>query len=177
MRPIYRIRQFWSALTAAPSEPEAQHLEEVLSPSLMALFRQQPPAEQRHSLKVYARLVAQGENSPELLAAALLHDVGKSRSPLCAWERALVVLVQAAAPDLARRWGSGAQHDAARGWRRSFVVAAQHPAWGAEMARAAGAAPLTVNLILRHQDAPLPVWEAGQEDRLLFILQNQDDNS
>jgi len=143
----------------------------------MALFCKQQPAEQRHSLKIYERLVAQDENSPELLVAALLHDVGKSRSPLRLWERALVVLVQAASADLVRRWGDGVERDAERGWRRPFVVAVQHPAWGAEMARAAGAAPLTVNLILRHQDAPLPSREAGQEERLLLVLQNQDDNN
>ena len=82
---------------------------------------------------VWRRLVDQDEHNPDLLAAALLHDVGKSRFPLRLWERVLIVSLKAFFPDRATRWGVGA----AKGWRRALVVAAQHPTWGAEMARQA----------------------------------------
>lgn len=167
------MRQFWAALTAAPSEQDLQRLEQVLSPSLMELFLRQQSGEQHHSLKIYDRLVENGERSPELLAAALLHDVGKSRLPLRPWERALVVIVEYLAPGLVRRWASGE----VCAWKRPFVVAVQHPAWGAEMAREAGAAPLTVRLIARHQDALLQREYEGLEDRLLLELQSLDNNS
>lgn len=167
------MRQFWAALRAAPTRQDLERLEQVLSPSLIELFLRQQPSEQYHSLQVYERLLAQGERAPELLTAALLHDVGKSRAPLRPWERAVVVLVNALAPGLGRRWGEGEPH----GWRRPFVVAAQHPAWGAELARQAGAAPLTVRLIRRHQDALRPGGAPAGEDRLLFALQSLDDNS
>lgn len=139
----------------------------------MELFLRQQPSEQHHSLRIYERLLAQDERAPELLTAALLHDVGKSRVPLRPWERAVVVLVNAVAPELGRRWGEGEPH----GWRRPFVTAAQHPVWGAELACQAGAAPLTVSLIRRHQDAPRSGGPLGSEDRLLRALQSLDDNT
>ena len=51
-------------------------------------------SEQAHAVSVYRQLVAQGETSSDLLAAALLHDVGKSLSPLRLWERVLIVLAR-----------------------------------------------------------------------------------
>jgi hypothetical protein len=114
----------------------------------MDLFLRQPPVEQAHSLDVFIQLSEQGENSPDLLAAALLHDVGKSRFPLRPWERAAVVMGKAFFPAWVEKWGVSDP----RGWKRPFVVAAQHARWGAEMADAAGASALTVSLIRRHQD-------------------------
>jgi len=89
-----------------------------------------------------------GEEQPDLLAAALLHDVGKSDHPLHIWERVVIVLGKAFFPGQVRRWGQGEP----TGWRRPFVVAEQHPAWGADMAAEAGASPTTATLIRHHQD-------------------------
>lgn len=58
-------------------------------------------------------------------------------------------------------------------WRRAFVVARQHPSWGAQMATEAGATPLTVSLIRRHQDVLLKGSE-DFEDRMLRLLQSAD---
>ncbi len=146
----------------------------------MELFLQQQPGEQLHSLEIYDQLVAQGDQSPDLWVAALLHDSGKSRYPLTAMERAIVVIGQSLSPALAQQWGTGS----ARGWKRPFVVAVQHPAWGAEMALAAGASPLTVRLIRRHQDRSAPASKAQDrgdenvlEDQLLAQLQCVDNES
>jgi predicted HD phosphohydrolase len=51
------------------------------------------------------KLVDQG-SQPDLLVAALLHDVGKLRYKLNPLERAMVVLVRRLSPETARRWGS-----------------------------------------------------------------------
>ncbi len=96
-------------------------------------------------------MIAAGHTDPDLLAAALLHDVGKIRTHFFLPEKVLVVLVKAGAPRLYRRWGSGP----AGGWRRPFAVSVQHPAWGAEMVAAAGGSPLTVELIRRHAESPI----------------------
>jgi len=177
---FYRIRQFWAALTADPTENDLKRVEQVLSPPLMELFLRQQPSEQLHSLSVYDQLAAQGENSPDLQVAALLHDCGKSLYPLTAMERAIVVMGQFFAPRRAKRWGMGSPH----GWRRPFVVAAQHPAWGAEMASTAGASLLTVSLIRRHQErSALNSKHGGRghenrtEDQLLEKLQRVDNES
>jgi hypothetical protein len=122
------------------------------------------PGEQAHSLRVLERLQRAGESDPDLMRAALLHDAGKVRSPLSLPDRALIVLGKRFLPGRVKRWGEGE----ARGIQRAFVVAAQHPAWGAEMAAQAGATARTCDLIRRHQE------EAG-EDRLLRALQEADD--
>ena len=149
MSALYRVRQFASALVAQwrPGAIDERPAAEVLSPAELALFRRMSPDERRHSLAVLARVRAAGHGDPALLAAALLHDAGKTRVRLYVWERPWPVLARAWRPELAARWGCGEP----RGWRRPFVVAAQHPAWGAEMAAAAGARPATVALIAAHQ--------------------------
>ena len=174
-RLLYRTRQFWQALWWAPAREDLDRLQSLLSPGMMALFHQLQPGEQAHSLLVWRRLVDQGERDPDLLAAALLHDAGKSRVPLQVWERVLIVLLKAFFPGLAEHWGAGA----AKGWRRALVVAAQHPAWGAEMARRAGASARTQELIRRHQEKlPHEETQPGSlEVRLLRKLQAVDDES
>lgn len=149
MRALYRVRQFWHALVATPESEELAQARHFLTPALMELFLRLQPSEQAHSLWVYRQLREAGETNPDLLAAALLHDVGKSCHPLQLWERAAIVLGKALFPQKSRNWGQAEP----QGWKRPFVVAAQHSVWGAEMAARAGASPMTVALIQRHQDA------------------------
>jgi putative nucleotidyltransferase with HDIG domain len=169
---FYRARQFWQALTATPAAEDVHRASQLLSPQLMVLFLNQTASEQVHSLNVFLRLCNQGEQSAELLSAALLHDIGKSRYPLRIWERVAVVIGRALALRQTEFWGRAEPH----GWKRPFVVARRHADWGAEMAAAGGASPLTVELIRRHHDPPVcePV---EPEDRLLKCLQILDHNS
>jgi hypothetical protein len=112
-----------------------------------------------------------GHDDPDLLAAALLHDIGKTRYRMPIWVRSLLVLAEAFVPGRVARWGEGE----AKGWRRPFVVRARHAEWGAEMAKAAGSRPLTVALIGRHDKG---VGTAGgYEDELLGRLQWADDEN
>jgi len=90
-----------------------------------------------------------------------------------------VVLVKNLLPGTFQRWGASGD---ILGWKRIFVVAEQHPAWGAEMAALAGASQLTVNLIRRHQERSSPVSKADfelgirtQEDYYLYQLQYLDE--
>ncbi len=135
----------------------------------MDLFQQMQPGDRAHSLRIYRDLQAEGHTHPDLLAAALLHDSGKSRCTLHLWERVLIVAAQSLLPAQVAVWGEAEP----TGWRRPFAVARQHPLWGASMAEQAGAAPLTVALIRRHQEPP--VYPANTlEDQLLSILQKHD---
>jgi hypothetical protein len=174
-RLLYRTRQFWQALRSHPSTQDSEIIQSILSPLQLELFRQMQASEQAHSLRVLRALLEQGENQGDLLVAALLHDVGKSRARLKLWERVAIVLVKAICPDCAKRWGVGS----AAGWRRPFVVSTLHPQWGAEMAAEAGASPLTQVLIRRHQE-DLPEGSGGGdslENRLLSKLISVDDES
>lgn len=175
MRLCYRARQFWLALSTHPTSAELGQAQAVLSTEQMVLFRRQQPGEQAHALHMLLALQAQGETDADLLVAALLHDVGKQRCPLRVWERVVIVLGQAVSPALAQHWGQPAAGDC-RGWRKPFIVAAQHPAWGAELALQAGVSQLAAALIRRHQ-SPLPTDSDQREDTLLRKLQAIDGNS
>lgn len=169
MRIRYRISQFWNAVAARPADGQLERARNVLGAALMNLFLQMQPGEQAHSLEIFESLLAQGETDPDLLAAALLHDVGKSRCPLNPAECAMVVIGCKLLPGDVKDWGRGDP----QGLKRAFVVAEQHPAWGAAMAAEAGASPLVVRLIRQHQDKLLPSME--KRDPLLYRLQLLDD--
>jgi putative nucleotidyltransferase with HDIG domain len=153
----------------------------------MELFKQMQSSEQAHSLWIFRQLRQQLSGvdldaQHDLLVAALLHDVGKSRHPLQLWERVVIVLGKALFPNLVQQWGTQPPD----GWKRPFVIAAQHPAWGAEIAAQAGASPLVVALVRRHHQDKLdktaaveaPALEDQNEQvlfKLLRLLQRYDE--
>jgi len=174
-RVLYRVRQFFLALRAPADPQDLEQARSVLAPAQIKLFAGMQSGEQAHAVNVYRQLVAQGETSSDLLAAALLHDVGKSLSPLHLWERILIVLARAVLPAQSRRWGS-LPMEGLRGWRRALIIAEQHPAWGADLAAEAGASPRTVVLIRQHQE-PASTVADPETKCLLSKLQAVDDNN
>ena len=171
-RLAYRSRQFWNALLTPPRKVAGELLAPHLSPALTDLFWRMQPSEQAHAWKVLQRLQADGHADPDLLAAALLHDVGKSLAPLSVWDRVGIVLFKRF------RVGSdkSGKRPGGRGLRRALRVAAGHPAWGADLAAEAGAGPLTVELIRRHQEDFTP-HPGSAVDELLRALQSADDEN
>lgn len=172
----YRVEQFLRALTAQISEEEVEQAVCILTPEARALFRCQAVQDQRHALVVYHALRQAGHTSPQLLAAALLHDVGKAAARLPAWQRAALVLLEHFAPCLLAHLSQGEPQaralSLAKGWRRPFVVHARHPEVGSRWAQEAGCSPLTVALIRRHQDRLTGCQT--EEDQLLAVLQAAD---
>ena len=165
----YRLRQLRSNLTAGPlSEVARLDVAGTLIPAEADLLYRLIPADQWHSYRVLCDLRDAGYNDPDLLAAALLHDVGKTRCPLSPWDRTVIVLGSALFRQRASAWGEGPLQS----WRRPFVVRARHAEWGAEMAAAAGSRLETVDLIRRHQDKGL-----RGTDTLLRALQWADDRN
>jgi hypothetical protein len=171
-RLAYRARQFWNAAL----RPEIQVTNEAVLPYLssaqLTLFRQLQPSEQVHAYKVLSHLVKSGQADPDLLKAALLHDVGKILSPLSIFDRVIIVMGRYLFPKAARRWGDGTPH----GLRRPFVVSACHAEWGADLIEHAGTSSLTVELVRFHQNLsnPNPV---SHNEQLLALLQAADDGS
>lgn len=163
----YRARQFWNALPGPRKRVETETLLPHLSPSQIVLFRRMQPSEQTHAYQMLERLKASGQTDPDLLAAALLHDVGKVLVPLSLLDRVVIVLGKRFFQRRARRWSEGTPSRL----RRPFVVAAHHPDWGADLAEQAGASSRTVDLIRRHQDIP------SVDDSLLSALQSADDEN
>ncbi len=166
-RLAYRSRQFWNTLPGTRKRVETEVLLPHLTPTQIVLFRRMQKSEQTHALQVLIRLKAAGHTDPDLLTAALLHDVGKVLFPISVLDRVVIVLGKRIFPRLAERWSEGTPSR----FRRPFVVAAQHPGWGADLAEQACASPRTVELIRHHQDIP------SNDDPLLAALHTADDEN
>ena len=167
---MYRVSQFFRALVARVPKRELDLLSEYLTPSQLELFRRMPRCDQRHGLDVFHALRKEGYHDHHLLAAALLHDVGKIDGRLQLWHRVLVVLIKAFWPQLLDRLARREP----RSWRYPFYVHQHHPELGAELARAAGCSPVTVELIRRHQDPLASSPLRTHQDELLVALQKAD---
>ncbi len=161
----YRLRQFWEAWRPQPDPQALAEAQSLLSPALWRLFSAMPLAEQAHGLRVFGILRAAGHTDPDLLTAALLHDVGKARCRPRLWERVVVVLAGWCCPRAWLRWGKGEP----QGWRRPFVIAVQHPRWGAALVAAAGASRAAA--LIREHHAPAPA------DPLVRVLQWADEQA
>lgn len=182
----YRVGQFAMSLWPRVAQDERALLTLWLPPKAANLFLSMGRRDQRHSLNVFYTLRSAGLEQPDLLAAALLHDVGKSAYEgrrLRLWHRVAIVLLAAFAPrQLARLSARG---DTCRcqpqSWRYPFYLHAAHPELGARLAQEAGCSELTVALIRRHQmrllaDQPsVMLRPEGDEESLLATLQAADD--
>lgn len=155
-----------------------------LPPEAVTLFRAMPRYDRRHAVRVVHALEARGWAEPDLLAAALLHDMGKSgQQPgghpqeggsgrragrVRLWHRVATVLVRAAWPGLLKRVGRDSRPGS---WCYPFYVQLHHAAIGASLAGQAGCSPRTADLIRRHEDP------AVAADPLLAALQEADNQS
>lgn len=144
---------------------EEEFARRVLPNDAWPLFASMPVADRRHALDVADRLVARGHDAPDVLAAALLHDVAKGRR-MRLWHRVAGVLLEAFAPSLLRRLAV-AQPDS---WRHPFWLYLHHGPMSAELAASAGCSPTTTRLI-----GGLAV--GASEAQLLRALKAADDAS
>jgi len=166
---MYRVRQFLAALTARVSRADLAEADSHLPPQARALFRRMPRDGQAHALRVLRDLKGTGHDHPSLLAAALLHDAGKSAARVTPLTRSIFVVVKRITPAWLGRLPDG-------GWRAPLVALRDHQLIGAEWARAAGCDEMTVSLIARHQERPDEASD-GEVDRLLRALQTVDDRN
>ncbi|HLQ29499.1 MAG TPA: hypothetical protein VK140_09715 [Ktedonobacteraceae bacterium] len=99
----YRLGQlrqqlgFVTPLSAGEYREVAQQLP---SSAALKLFQSMSPADQRHALRVCRGLAARGCTDEDMLAAALLHDVGKAQGRVPFWTRPVIVLGKKLAPRL-----------------------------------------------------------------------------
>jgi len=101
----YRLWQVRQQLgSSIPLSPE-EDVEVVtwLPSSAFTLFKTMSPADQQHSLRVCRGLQHNGCHDTDLLAAALLHDVGKAQGRVPFWTRPAIVLGKAFAPAMLKR--------------------------------------------------------------------------
>ena len=153
----YRVRQFLLAAEASlrrERSPEPA-IRGLLPPAGVQLFSRMPRYDRRHALSVLRALQAEGQRDPDLLAAALLHDAGKTGSAagrLRLGHRVAMVLLGAL----------GVRQPCCRA---AFFVQAHHAEIGAELALQAGCSQATAELIRHHENR----CEAAQDPRLAAL--------
>jgi hypothetical protein len=167
---VYRVRQFlWAAGAWVRSEEvEVAVLDRYLPPPAVEVFQAMPRYDQRHALTVFRTLQQQGHVEPDLLAAALLHDVGKSvphGKGLRLWHRVAAVLLRTVWPGSLEQLAQ----DKPGNWRRPFFVQQHHAAFGAELAQQTACSFITVDLVRHHEDPP-----EQTDNSLLAALQAAD---
>jgi len=140
---VHRVGQFVAHVRARVDPEEEAMARRLLPTAAAALFVSMPVADRRHGLDVAERLVANGVDDPDVLAAALLHDVGKGRR-VRLWHRVTGVLLEAVAPRVLDRLASPNP----RSWRYPFHLYVHHAAISAELATAAGCAPRVGGFII-----------------------------
>ena len=102
----YRLRQVRQQLgfvTPLTGEDYKEVARVLPSSAALSLFCTMSPADQQHALRVCRGLQAHGCTNEDMLAAALLHDVGKAQGRVPFWTRPAIVLGKKLAPQLLSR--------------------------------------------------------------------------
>lgn len=177
----YRLGQVRSqlGLVRPLSMEEKAEVEANLPISALALFQSMSFADQRHALRVYRGLKERGCTEQDMLAAALLHDVGKGGGRVPFWTRPAIVVGKRIAPQFLEGNVSTARGGKEEGgkeegrnelspygrrrgwrmgmrWRRSLANAWFHAEVGADLAAAAGLSERAVLYIRTHHQADGP---------------------
>ncbi len=168
----YRVKQFLRTLRDKPSQTDLDLVHKHLPAELLPLFERMPAPDQAHSIRVCQTLIDNDHTDPELLAAALLHDVGKCLQTPNIFERVMVVLANQIAPGRVLRWSEGK----AEGWRRAFVIAHNHPDWGADLVEKHGGSDVTVQLIRHHQVSTVSLDNDTIADQLSLLQAADSEN-
>jgi hypothetical protein len=162
-------RFFGSLWPAGPNRGTEEWVGSVLSERELRLWRRMSAADRRHAAGVARRVerTLGPEASPPVLAAALLHDVGKVSAGLGTYGRVVATMAGAAAGlKMAEAWTQG------RGFTRKVGLYLRHPALGGDMLALAESDPLTVTWAREHH---LPRDEWTLPIGLATVLKEADD--
>ncbi len=165
-RPLHLARRLAGSLVGgAPSTDDEAWAAQHLLEGELALWLRMSDADRRHAIGVARRVDAalDGPGRP-VLAAALLHDVGKVTSGLGTWARVAATLIGAVtSSDRHRRWAGGA---GLRGRLGSYL---RHPDEGADLLAAVGSDPLTVAWAREHHRPPSAWTVAASAAEALWV--------
>ena len=156
---IYRLGQVRQQLgfVSPLSAKELEEVAKLLPGSALRLFVSMSPADQRHSLRVCRGLQAHGWSDKDMLAAALLHDVGKAAGRVPFWTRPVIVLAKRLAPRLLRRLTTyPVEGQRLPRWRRSLSYAWWHAEVGADLAAEVGLSARAIHYIRMHHRPDSP---------------------
>lgn len=163
-------RFFGSLRPGGPPAADRAWVESTLSEAEYGLWCRMYGPDRRHSVEV-AREVERRlghEATPPVLAAALLHDIGKIDADLGTWGRVVATMsAKVAGADTARLWIKS------KGFTRKVGLYLHHPEIGADMLEMAGSDPLTVAWA---QDHHKPAEEWTIDPAIAAVLHEVDDD-
>ncbi len=163
-------RFFGSLLPGGPPRRDLEWVGEILTAGELALWGRMYGPDRRHSARVARQVQARlGPDTPRtVLAAALLHDVGKLDSGLRTWGRVVATLsAKLAGADSAALWRKSS------GFTRSVGLYLHHPDLGGDMLSMVGSDPLVCAWAREHH-LPPDSWTV--ERRYAEVLSEVDDD-
>jgi hypothetical protein len=171
--PVHLVRRFFGSLRpGGPPPAERAWAESQLLPDELELWRRMPGPDRRHSAAVARRVErALGDRATRpVLAAALLHDVGKLDAHLRTYGRVVATLA-----------GGVVGHDEAvirqwsltTGFTRRVGLYLLHPELGADLLAVAGSEAVTVAWAREHH-LPADRWTIDPD--LATALHDADDD-
>ncbi|MCU1453563.1 MAG: hypothetical protein JWN46_1709 [Acidimicrobiales bacterium] len=142
------VKRFAGSLVpGGPRAADAAWAEEQLLPAEVEIWRRMSAADRRHAAGVARRVAAALGPDVEraVLAAALLHDCGKTVSGLGTYGRVIATLsAGVAGRDQAVAWSE------TRGFTRRVGLYVEHPRLGADLLDLAGSDPVTIAWAREH---------------------------
>lgn len=178
LQPIHRARRFMRSLVAAaPSEADSQWVKRYLNEAELRAFARLAPGDRSHSIGVAKKVAANldrlgsqtgrtdstgtdstgtdspGGDSDWVVAAALLHDIGKSVPGLGTYGRVVATLCGAVVGDeMADHWIEKS------GMTRRIGLYLRYPELGVPILELAGSDPRVVAWSAQHHRPP-EEWE------------------
>lgn len=150
--PLHLVKRFFGSLVPlGPSGRDRSWVLEHLIPEEQRIWHTMARADRRHAAGVARRVErALGhEATRPVIAAALLHDCGKTVSGLGTYGRVIAtVSTRVAGREQALAWRE------TRGFTRRVGLYVLHPELGADLLGMAGSAPLTVAWAAEHHLPP-----------------------
>jgi hypothetical protein len=160
-RPIHLVKRFFGSLRpGGPRAADAAWAESHLLPGELELWRSMPRADRRHAVGVARRVDTQLDGADRaVVAAALLHDVGKVDSGLGTYGRVIATVSGAV---VGRDEATIKAWTRSRGFTRRVGLYLQHPKLGGDRLALAGSDPLTVAWAREHH-LPADDWTVPPE--------------
>lgn len=155
-RGVYRVGQLGQALSPVVPHRDVRLAAALLAPPQLAVFQRLPATDRRHAARVLRRLLAEGARDPDLLVAALLHDLGKidlaRRGRVRIAHRVARVVLQPRWPAVWHWLGARPRRGALFG----CYLLRHHAMLGADWAARLGCTPRACALIAAHETGDVP---------------------
>lgn len=166
-----RSRQFFRALFSKMEQDDHEAVNKYLDRREKKLFYNMDPAIQKHCVNVAATILdmVSGRpelNSPVLIKAGLLHDIGKSQGTFTVMDRVWYVLVKKVSRRLAKKLAKPGNAGFFARLRNSFHLHIYHSEIGATIAETAGLDKELVYLLRNHHNHCL----SSQSEKLAVLL-------